>query len=343
MQRISRVRLLIHYTNDLQRPYRRLCSTSNHSSHNLQETLLPDAFIHNIQQRITYYREDPPDGGQLVLNIARSIFLAWTASHIHPVEIKQTKIIHWSQGFTFTYRPSLLPGVKLRPVEISMVLRRILDGLFSLAYWPGHVGAMIYDGDPEYILTSKVGSISIDHDPSPRGTKSALSAIHEINEESFPLHGPRSTLIGLKSNDVDNTSEAHGITNIGMPAWLERTWLECFAGTILWITGQMHWRDVTDPFTYPTEASFPAAVTINNCVRDPTRQYAFKLEIFWWGADRVRWQEVAKAMLEWATRVIRTGDGYWAGQDMILEERLAARFWMVNDPRPPSIEGLIPS
>ena len=228
------------------------------------------------------------------------------------------------------------------PQDVSLVLRKILEGVINLSYWPGHVGAMIYDGDPENVQTSKVGSIHIDYDPSLGGTTS-LSAIDETSEEVFPPHEPGSTLTVRNSDEANSTLEAHNTTNIGMPAELERTWLKSFARTMVIVTSHPHWRGVAHTCYPSTEPPFPFQVRFY----DRAGQDEAHMEVYRWAGEysesRLRWQEVAKAMLEWAARIMRAGDGYWAKQDIILEGRLAARFWMVNDRRGPSTKGLMPS
>lgn len=229
------------------------------------------------------------------------------------------------------------------PQDISLVLRKILEGVIDLSYWPGHVGAMIYDGNPENPHTSKVGSVHIDYDPSPRGTKSSSSAIDEMSEEIFPPRGLESTLTVLNSDEANNTLEAQNTTNIGMPAELERTWLKRFARTMVIVSSHQHWRGVAHTCYPSTEPLFPFQVRFH----EHAGQDEACMEVYRWAGvyseSRLRWQEVATAMLEWAARVIRTGDGHWAKQDIMIEERLAARFWMLNDLRGPSTEGLMPS
>ena len=229
------------------------------------------------------------------------------------------------------------------PHDISQVLRKILEGVIDLSYWPGHVGATIYDGSPEDFYTSKVGSVHIDYDPSPRGIKSSSSAIDEMGEDLFPPHRLESTLTVLSSVEASDTLEAHNTTNIGIPAELERTWLKHFARTMVIVSSHPHWRGVAHTFYPSTPPLFPFQVRFY----EHAGQDEACMEVYRWAGEysesRLRWQEVAKAILEWAARVIRTEDGYWAKQEIMIEERLAARFWMVNEHRGPSTEGLMPS
>lgn len=305
-----------------------LFRVGKNSSVNLTLPLYP-GWHPEIEQTIVLSPGIPPDGSQLIANMATFLYHIWidTANTI----VSKTIVVDNPPftNFRWTVTPSPVFPAVLTPLKVGIVTCWVMREVVENPKWPGHIHARIWDANEHSRFALEVGALDIAN----LGRLSASSASNRSKE----LLSPKIPLLARRSIPLPTYASTEGISEAAtvsrLPFTVEKRWLRCFS-RLYWAVLAHYFRDnVGDDPNFPIDYHMHL-----QCNGDLHRD---RIDLYLDPSARpssphqLTWDTLALSMLDWIDGIILGTHDYLMPYEIKDGEQLVARLQIVTVPDPP--------
>ncbi|KAL8752050.1 MAG: hypothetical protein Q9184_005864, partial [Pyrenodesmia sp. 2 TL-2023] len=185
-----------------------------------QDQSAPAAFDYGLVTcaRIVYNRTfNEPEGGELVMSLATTIYYAWLDTTNEPIIILKRVRSRPFPNFQYTVRLSAAPETAVNPLKLGIAYCWILDSVWKEQRWLGCINAEVLENNGRSIGTLEVADI-----PQPTGAPPKALTDKDLEKVLF-------------ANESYSTTTRSGRNANGPPL---ASWFTCLYTVLLYLVAR---------------------------------------------------------------------------------------------------------